>query len=247
MSLSTADLQGRIAALEAALFRHVYLDGVALPDYASWAAGARLISSLTADSCNVDDKEEHNGDDAARWWSTRKQIPKPLQRPVYAITPELHPGSCWHLKGRKGYLGIRLARPIIITSFTIDHTPRGIAIDQGSAPRSGELWGLLETESLFPHHPSLVVTGFHNFTTNLGIPHVNTNPNGLDLVRLSTFDFDANREIPSQTFPIPPRTLAALIETKFQTVILVILDNWGQDKFTCLCRVRVHSEQLTYS
>lgn len=61
--------------------------------------------------------------------------PTPPQGPTIALTPDVTPGQCWSFPGSTGALSVRLARPVVPTSVTIEHTPHNSAFTTSSAPR----------------------------------------------------------------------------------------------------------------
>ncbi|KAI6007814.1 hypothetical protein EDC04DRAFT_2555167, partial [Pisolithus marmoratus] len=61
-----------------------------------------------------------------------------------ALTPILDEGDCWLLPQPTGHLGIRLASPIAITHFSIEHAAMLTMNHQREAPHSMILWGFLE-------------------------------------------------------------------------------------------------------
>ena len=63
--------------------------------------------------------------------------------PRLAIQPQVHPGNCFGFNGARGSIGVKLSRPIIVKSVTIEHIPRQLAPDNdiSSAPRNMTLNG----------------------------------------------------------------------------------------------------------
>lgn len=231
-------LQSRFDNLEADLIRHVYLDGVGLPDFASWYSGGRIVPSLTSEAYTYGFPRHWY----LKWWWWLSNLP--YQHADYALSFNVGPANCWPMRGRNGTLGIALARPITISAVTIDHLPKRLSTDLGSAPKEGELWGLLEEE----HDPSsliqsgVAVSDFGTLMRGLGrLRWAKSQHENSLFVHLISFTVDADRDIPFQTFAVPRSTDEKLNGKQFRTVIVVVRTNWGQDKFTCLYRVRVHS------
>ncbi|KAI1787854.1 hypothetical protein LXA43DRAFT_975114 [Ganoderma leucocontextum] len=226
------------------IWKHLYLDGTGLPDYAVGRAGARIVHDLT--SPTYGETTQPNP-----WAWSWKQPPRTglssFPPPESAISSDTQPGSCWPMRGNRGTLGIALARPVAIASFTIDHIPRSIAINPSTAPRSGELWGVLAKDAwvtdavprleseLFVLNSSAVIRQFRHLPDSLEQLYSN-----YDFVRLGSFAYDLDYYLPFQTFHLPAETSIALGDTPFDIVLLAISDNWGDQEFTCLYRVRVH-------
>lgn len=151
------------------------------------------------------------------------------------------------MRGRKGSLGVMLARPVAISAFTIDHAPKHMTLDPGATPRFGELWGLvrekLESLHAASHMSRLSVLNSSDMFQKVGLgAQAKRHYDNYDFVKLGTFTYDWNNRIPFQTFHVPPETIAILGDIRFDTVLLAILDNWGSEDFTCLYRVRIHSK-----
>lgn len=227
--------------MEAKLLTHLYHDGTGRVDYASWGAGGRIIRELTSDTYG----------DAVyptpwyrRWFVGPSDRLTSYRPPEYAIDPDTHLGSCWPMRGRNGTLGITLAHPVMIDSFTIDHVPRRMAINPHSAPRSGELWGALQRgeklDSLALRAPELQISNFWSFFSE-STSQSHTRPfDSHGFVLLGTFTRQFDHHLPFQTFHIPRNVTAVLGDTVFTVVVVVIRENWGENDYTCLYRVRVH-------
>ena len=113
-----------------------------------------------------------------------------------------------------------------------------------STPKEGELWGLLEEGDALTSliESGLAVSDFGALMQSLG-RHLlaNKQHNNAHFVHLTSFTIDLDRDIPFQTFAVPRSTEEKLKGRQFRTVVVVIRTNWGQEKFTCLYRVRIHS------
>ncbi|KAI0323403.1 hypothetical protein GY45DRAFT_1264616, partial [Cubamyces sp. BRFM 1775] len=225
----------KITSLEDLLKTSVYYDGTGRMDYAARGAGASIVSELTSDTYTLG---THVSTWSPFWRSGKRMVGNP---PVFAILPDTRIGSCWPMKGRRGSLGIALAQPTIVRAFTIDHIPRQLTLDYQTAPREGDLWGFLE-------HTSPYIKEGTNLTTHALDNILAGDTRGLRrssygrgrLVHLSSFNFDALAGQPFQTFEVPTSTLADLGEIAFGVVVLMVRENWGNEHFTCIYRVRVH-------
>ena len=227
--------------------RHLYYDSTGRPDYASYAAGGTVVYELTSRTYVRDETAGQATRWIWSWWDDGEPLDHPQrpQPPQYALYPETYPGNCWAMRGRKGSLGIMLARPAAISAFTIDHPPKSMVLDSGTAPRIGELWGLIKENMEYFRAASS--------TSNLSVSNTSAlfQKVGLggqakryyakyNFVKLGTFAYDWDNYTPFQTFHVLVDILNTLGDTRFDTVLLAILDNWGHEDFTCLYRVRIH-------
>lgn len=80
---------------------------------------------------------------------TERRFTPLFPRPASVVLdPDVLPGNCWAFEGSRGSVTIRLARPVVVTSVTIEHTPRGSVFSVSSAMRMFQVVGLpLDPES----------------------------------------------------------------------------------------------------
>ncbi|KAH9856394.1 hypothetical protein C2E23DRAFT_866352 [Lenzites betulinus] len=226
--------------LQDKLYQHMYYDGTGLRDFASVMSGGRVVPELTSETCTV----EHPGTPWYKRWGVRDNIASaPLAGlpPEFAIYPDTHVGSCWPMKGSRGSLGVALAQPTIVTSFTVDHIPRRMTFRYQSAPRSGQLWGLAEDSLPEVENATLTLANASTVLSNTP-PVRNSRYAYSSLVLLGSFYFDIDSGEPFRTYNVSDDVLKQLGGTRFSIVVFVIGENWGNDEFTCLYRVRVHSD-----
>lgn len=250
--LQVAHLQDQIHALEERVHKYLFYDGTGLRDLASAVSGGRVIPELTSETCAI----EQPGLKAPwykRWSGQREETGAAVALvglpPEFAIYPDTQVGSCWPMKGRSGSLGLALIQPAIVTSFTVDHAPRPMTFRYQSALRSGELWGLIEEP--FREGPRSSVSGTEELTlmdaSTVLLPDTprvqGSRYAHSQLVRLASFTFDVDSGPPFQTFNVSEDTLEQLGRIRFSTVVFVVRENWGNDAFTCIYRVRVHSDE----
>ncbi|KAI5997032.1 hypothetical protein EDD15DRAFT_2158169, partial [Pisolithus albus] len=196
-------------------------DSVASFDFASLDAGAYHLPPITS------------GRGSARHGS-----------PDQALTPTLDEGDCWLLPQPTGHLGIRLASPIAITHFSIEHAVMLTMNYQRDAPRSMILWGFLEGVSnigRFRASPQLRGLSYSQPATEVTEACKKVNPDGffVELAHVSYGPFDENNN--RQTFPVYPDVHAAGLD--FGIVVLEIRSNWGANS-TCLYGFRVHGVRV---
>ncbi|KAI6024144.1 hypothetical protein PISMIDRAFT_25540 [Pisolithus microcarpus 441] len=147
----------------------------------------------------------------------------PRSSPDQALTPILDDGGCWLLPHVTGHLGIRLARPIAVTHFSIEHAAMPTMNHRREAPRSMVLWGFLEGVSnieRFRGSPQLRGLSYSQPAAEVTKACKEANPHGffVELAHVSYGPFDeANNR---QTFPVYPDVRAAGLD--FGIVVLEI-------------------------
>ncbi|KAI6013272.1 hypothetical protein EDC04DRAFT_2579531 [Pisolithus marmoratus] len=161
-----------------------------------------------------------------------------------ALTPILEEGDCWLLPEPIGHLGIRLASPIAITHFSIEHAAMPTMNHQREAPCSMVLWGFLEGASnieCFHASPQLRGLSYSQPATEVMEACKAASPCGsfVELTHVSYGPFNGANNL--QTFPIYPDVHAAGLD--FGIVVLEIRSNWGADS-TCLYGFCVHGVRV---
>lgn len=250
-SLLTSDeLSTRVQAMiDAALLRYSK-DVLAMTDYALFSAGGRVIPSITTDTY----ERRLTG---WRSWVGQKTISG--RPPATALTPDISVGTCWPFVGSQGQLGIRLARPIVVTNVTIEHAARDVTFDLAAAPRQIE--GLFlhfsrtfESRSLIPpplfsrHLVWAIVENARDRevvaeylksqpaeTAPLTEAVTSLAPSS-EHVLLGSFVYDLDRPEHMQTFSVPEAFAALGVETGI--VVVRVRSNYG-DGYTCLYRVKI--------
>ncbi|KAG5519225.1 hypothetical protein PMAC_002313 [Pneumocystis sp. 'macacae'] len=202
-------------------------DILARPDFALYSSGARINPFLTS---------------STYLQRPTKFIPNLLSKifwdigctwgypPAMAIHHENNVGMCWAFPGSIGQISIRLSEAILLTDVTIEHVDSKIAHDVSTAPRDVELW--VQVDDLRMREKMIQ-------QSLLSIKQSENNtPPSKSYVLAATMTYNIFSLYPIQTFPIPVsiRQLSIPIEN----VIFRIISNWGNSKFTCLYRVRVH-------
>ncbi|KDQ07779.1 hypothetical protein BOTBODRAFT_647961 [Botryobasidium botryosum FD-172 SS1] len=215
------------------LLRHLK-DGVAMPDYALYTGGARVIPDLTSPTY------EPRSDSWARYLFDRMAgngfaLGRP---PVTALVPDNSVGNCWPFAGAAGHIGIMLSQPAFITHVTVDHASKDIAYNIKTAPREFRVWGLVEgdqnIQKLAAYHAAI-----DGESRDDDDPAFFTNsPPSIRPVHLVSFSYDINSPSPTQTFPLPEKLQKLGLDIGI--VVFQIQSNWGDSDFTCLYRVRVH-------
>ncbi|ORY27192.1 UNC-like C-terminal-domain-containing protein [Naematelia encephala] len=200
-------------------------DTIARPDYALFAAGGRVIPSITTDTLVMQDPS----------FLGRMILGKKLiegNSPARALDPDNTVGRCWPFRGDQGQLGVLLSRRIVVTAVTVEHAARELAHDVSTAPRNVEVWGLVEGEE--NQQKAAEYLAQHPQPESSMLP-------SKDYLLLGTYTYDPESRSPVQTFPVEPEI--SDLGLNMGIVVFKVLNNWGGD-FTCLYRVRVHGEIL---
>eukprot|EP00172_Hildenbrandia_rubra_P003828 Plantae.Rhodophyta-Hildenbrandia_rubra.ctg6639.p1 GENE.Plantae.Rhodophyta-Hildenbrandia_rubra.ctg6639~~Plantae.Rhodophyta-Hildenbrandia_rubra.ctg6639.p1 ORF type:complete len:519 (+),score=74.13 Plantae.Rhodophyta-Hildenbrandia_rubra.ctg6639:262-1818(+) len=130
------------ADIEAASRRVIEMyeaDKGAEPDYALLSAGARVLDSEPSHTKQYARFLATYATNLLRRTMFAPTAPKP---PSVAFTPGTTPGKCWAFSESTGSVTVRLARPIVPTGFTMEHTPASSAFSVDSAPRIFRVLGL---------------------------------------------------------------------------------------------------------
>jgi hypothetical protein len=115
--------------IDAALLKYSK-DTIGMPDYALFTAGARPIKDLTSDSVMIYKPS------AVGQWLGYTGIGN---GPQIALSADNSVGNCWSFNTGEGRLGIQLARPVVVTSISIDHASHDLTFSQTSAPKTVEV------------------------------------------------------------------------------------------------------------
>ncbi|KAF8529836.1 hypothetical protein JB92DRAFT_3139415 [Gautieria morchelliformis] len=241
------DVTGLIGSLVDHAISRFSKDTLGKPDFALYSAGGRVIPQLTTSTYEV------KPNTWARYvvgavTGSGYTMGRP---PVTAIHPDINVGNCWPFAGTHGQIGLLLARSVFISEFTIDHAPRDIAYDVRSAPRQMEVWGLVQGKDnvakVREYQQSVRARRAEAVrrAEELGVPPLPEDdsyppslPRSPHYIRLAQFSYDIHSPEHIQTFSVPLDIQE--IGADFGVVVLLIKNNWGEEDFTCLYRLRVH-------
>lgn len=126
------------------------------------------------------------------------------------LDPNVLPGNCWAFEGSRGSLTIRLARPVVVTSVTVEHTPKSSVFSISSALREFQVIGLPLSEE------------------SAEIP-----------LGQFVFDIAGEDKRHLQTFDVAGPMRESDNPVVFRAVRLKILSNHGAN-YTAVYRIRVH-------
>ncbi|KAH9490050.1 Sad1 and UNC84 domain-containing protein [Bulinus truncatus] len=134
------------------------------------------------------------------------------------IQPDVQPGNCWAMNGNHGFVTIQLVMPVVITAVTLEHIPKEISVAGrlDSAPRDFLIVG--KERGL--DSPDII---FGTFTYKLG-------ENPIQLFHLKD-PYCLIKEVPEKCGP--NKLIISIVTLK-------ILNNYGNQEYTCIYRFRVH-------
>ncbi|KAG8845472.1 hypothetical protein FRB96_002490 [Tulasnella sp. 330] len=201
-------------------------DGVAMPDYALYFAGATVEPMMTSRTLSA----------GRTSWGTDR----PGRPPVTVLVPDNTVGNCWPFAGDHGQIGIRLNRVIHLTHITVDHPARELLYDVRTAPREFNVWIAIERDENFEKADRFAME-----RANADAPAHNEEPakpkGPWRLMHFGKFEFDMQSDVRSQTFAIPQELVKLGIDTG--GIVVEFVSNWGHEDHTCVYRVRAHGDQ----
>ncbi|KAJ1655609.1 hypothetical protein IWQ61_004669 [Dispira simplex] len=201
-------------------------DVLGRPDYALYASGARVIPLLTSPTFepSVDPAQGLLRSWGAKLVGVLGLGTQGINPPSVVLDPDITLGSCWPFQGDHGRLGIRLARPIIPEAFSVEHVSPNVAIDISSAPKTVEVWAVLDHRDWRTDLD----------TSSLPLP---------TYLWLASYNYTPSVEHPIQTFPVDVDVRDQLLSqvTQVRAVQFRVLSNHGNSQYTCLYRFRAHA------
>ncbi|XP_022903480.1 SUN domain-containing protein 2-like isoform X2 [Onthophagus taurus] len=129
--------------------------------------------------------------------------------PNLIIQPGTLPGQCFAFYGPTGSIRIKLARNVLITSVTLEHTHRNLISDNTSCPRDFKVYGLKFDEDEV-----------------------------IEKSDLGTFTYVLNDDS-LQNFEVENDSIES-----FELIELNVLNNYGNNEYTCIYRFRVHGRPI---
>lgn len=240
------------------------------PDYALRSLGARIIryGGLTS-RIYVDEygRKQMNGKSVGSslvswiqslvWPSWKFPQPPPTANPPEVII-DAQPnavGRCWAFAGQRGVVTVMLAKPIKLSSVTLEHVSRAAWPEYKSAPKQVQIWGLslpqsfrslLENTSMRAiHDQNLLDYVYKRFMSTLHETYPNVQKTAFDTQvqnssrLVSSFTYNAESGSVAQTFP------AEISNSDNDEMVDIIqmrmLSNWGNSDFSCVYHIRAHA------
>ncbi|KAK4410866.1 SUN domain-containing protein 1 [Sesamum angolense] len=182
--------------VEKEIERHA-ADGLGMVDYALASGGGMVL--------------RHSQPYGGGVWFLNRVSPEAWKmiRPSFG-----EPGQCFPLKGRSGFIEIRLRTPIVPEAVTLEHVAKSVAYDRSSAPKHCRVSGWLQeqdsTDSEVGSKKMLLLTEF-------------------------TYDLEKSR---AQTFKVE-----SAASNLVDTIRLDFTSNHGSATHTCIYRLRVHGHE----
>jgi len=217
-------------------------DVIGKADFALYSAGGRVLPSLTTPSYEITPSSWLS---YALGWPFGRGFATGLP-PVTALHPDLNLGRCWSFAGSHGQLAVVLARSVHISEITVDHARP--AFDERSAPKRIAVWGFVEgADNLEKYNSHLAAQEQRHAQEILDgeipepEPVLRGAPRGVPYLHLTTLTYNIHSSSHIQTFRVPQEIWD--LDIDMGVVLFEILDNWGDEQYTCLYRVRVHGSE----
>lgn len=253
-----SDATGAVLTLIDAALEAYSADKLNRADFAAYSAGGRVVPSMTSPTFEY----SLGGGGSSRgglmsWvvpWKGATSVEKFRGRsPAHALHHDNQPGMCWPFRGSYGQLGIQLARRVIVSDITIDHAPYSLLFgdeDGGgidSAPREVTVSGYIERMEdrvrLKEWQAAQRVDGEMEEEEGEEDIHPNPPPNHIHLASF-TYQGPGPHTRPTQTFAVSAEARALRIPVML--VQVRVHSNHGNERFTCLYRVRVHGDEVQW-
>ncbi|CAJ0756525.1 20470_t:CDS:2 [Entrophospora sp. SA101] len=183
-------------------------------DYALFTSGAQIISQLTSRVYEEWPRKMHQ-----KLWGylTHQNIIK-SREPDVVLKPNTNVGECWCFNGTKGQIAIKLSRNIVFTQLALHHIGKNVSIDPiSSVPKDFELWGL----------PSDNEEDVKRKKENVDFS-----------IFLGQYQYDLMGK-PLQIFHLP-KSISRVNNKRIQAIMMKVLNNHENPRFTCLYRLQVH-------
>jgi len=195
--------------IEEAIARY-HADVIGLPDFALESSGGSVLCSSATFYSKTGPLYSLFG--IPVWYASSS--------PREVIKPEVHPGRCWAMDGRAGFVTVQLRGAVMVTEVSLEHIPRAVAPseeDQTAAPKEFLVVGKEYDMS----SPDMILGRFAYRLSDKPIQ-------GFKLKDPICFSDDASKCGPNKQV--------------FRIVTLQVLSNHGNADFTCIYRFRVHGK-----
>ncbi|TGZ79285.1 hypothetical protein EX30DRAFT_115653 [Ascodesmis nigricans] len=213
---------------------------VDLPDYANHLSGAYVYPYLTSPSY-----EPPNARPKGLFAYLLAPLVAPVRssHPLAALLPSNDIGDCWTFPGRTGVLAIKLSHKIYPTHVTIEHGYKHFLPEISSAPKRISFWTLHpdEQESMEIERASLSAANIAHliYPEERNIAGSSRHADDWNsFVKITDFSYDVDKNQVAQTWELPVDFQE--MEVGVRVVAVKIEDNYGNEDFTTLYRVKVH-------
>jgi hypothetical protein len=218
--------------------------GVQIPDYANILTGGRVWPYLTSPSYEYGVAPPSGIAKIIGLFSGVSQ--RYASHPATAILPTSDVGDCWAFPGHHGTLAIGLSQPIYPTHVTIEHISKNLAPDYSSAPKKVEFWVRISdpAKRAIVEEAAIKASGEKDGASRIMQlePPEPGRTQKVDkyvreFVKLGTFDYDIEGDtVQSFELPVDMTNLGAPVDI----AAFLVTENYGNDRFTCLYRMKVH-------
>lgn len=225
---------------------------ISKPDFADPAAGAKINFALTSPSYNWHDRLEFSSRQIYKFLGTLGFGRMKVNRPTMAFSNDVSLGSCWPFTGQSGQIGLNLGTMINPTDIGIIHVRPDQSPNPSSAPRRVSLWvQILDLEtrnkvrtlvnqnslssSTNAEKTNKLQNWFSSSSSSLGMMP-------LDYVKILDAEYQLDGGDEFQVFPVPFYLRDLHLETS--RVIFKVEDNWGNEDFTCIYRLRLFGSKI---
>eukprot|EP00954_Amorphochlora_amoebiformis_P023239 1358777-Amorphochlora_amoeboformis.AAC.1 len=113
------------------------------PDYALYAPGGRILSHSRNDLKNPTSR--YIKENIFSYIGMQDSWAYAKQSALQVIKPHTHPGDCWAFKGDKGWVHIKLWKPVIPKSVTLEHVSRLTVQQDKVMPKDFKVYGSNDT------------------------------------------------------------------------------------------------------
>lgn len=211
--------------VESAIERHSR-DVLSRPDYSAYSSGARVDPFLTSTTYMHRPATPLGrlastllGNIGSSW----------SHPPAMALHQSISLGMCWAFPGASGQLAVSLSHPILLTDIALEHVHPDVAHDVSSAPRELEVWAHIGKDSVDAY--AAATDGASAGGEHRREPPADGYVHLMDVV----YNVYAGESM-VQTFPVPASFRRLNVPS--DRVLLRFKTNWGNDRFTCIYRVR---------
>lgn len=169
--------------------------------------------------------------------------------PEAILEDKTTPGSCWPMEGKKGQVTMRLAYPMNIEQVTIDHVNLNLVPENlhGSAPKTIKVIGYPTCTNKKDECYSM---GFDMYDP-IEIAHIDYDIEGSAIQTFNTIyaqpapveeELDESDGEGGGSCSVEKASCSTPPQTEIGGITLKVLNNWGNDAFTCIYRFRVHGQ-----